>query len=74
MGREFLVRMAQYILKFLLHQHPSTIPHHQWASKLLGFDFTVEYKPGSINIIADVLSRHDGEEGVALLALSAPAF
>jgi hypothetical protein len=66
--------MGQYILKFLLHQRPSTIPHHQWASKLLGFDFTVKYKPGSTNIVAGVLSRHDGEEGVALLALSALAF
>jgi hypothetical protein len=40
----------------------------------LGFDFTMEYKTGSTNIIADVLSRRDGEEGATLLALSALTF
>jgi hypothetical protein len=29
----------------------STILQHQWASKLLSFDFTVEYKPGSSNMV-----------------------
>jgi hypothetical protein len=38
-GRSFLVRIDHYSLKFLLDQCPSMIPQHQWASKLLGFDF-----------------------------------
>ena len=41
--------------------------------KLLGFDFSVEYKPGAANAVADALSRRDTEEG-ALLAISAPRF
>lgn len=41
--------------------------------KLLGFDFTMEYKVGNTNTVADVLSRHDTEEA-ALLALSEPRF
>jgi hypothetical protein len=50
-GREFMVRTDHYSLKYLLDQCLSTILQHQWASKLLGFDFTVEYKPGSSNMV-----------------------
>ena len=41
--------------------------------KLLGFDFAMEYKPGSTNTKADALSRHDTEVG-AVLAISSPWF
>jgi hypothetical protein len=43
------------------------------VGKLLGFDFTVEYKPGAANAVADALSRRDTVEG-AILALSMPHF
>jgi hypothetical protein len=52
----------------------STIPQHQWVSKLLGFDFQVEYKPGVSNVAADALSRCDTDESVQLNALSALTF
>jgi hypothetical protein len=45
-SRSFLIRTDHYSLKFLLDQRLSTIPQHQWVSKLIGFDFCVEYKPG----------------------------
>ena len=72
-GRRFLVRTDHYSLKFLLDQRLSTMPQHQWISKLFGFDFTVEYRPGRLNSAADALSRHD-EEAAALCALSGPSF
>ena len=49
-----------------------TILQYHWVGKLLSFDFTVEYKVGSTNVMADALSRHDTEEK-ALLAISGPA-
>jgi hypothetical protein len=60
-GRQFLVRTDHYSLKYLLDQRLSTVPQHQWISKLFGFDFTVEYRPGRLNTVADALSRHDAE-------------
>jgi hypothetical protein len=45
-----------YSLKFLLDQRLSSIPQCQWTSKLLGFDFHVEFKPGVANVVADALS------------------
>jgi len=67
------VRTDHYSLKFLLDQRLATIPQHHWVGKLLGFDFTVEYKPGATNTVADALSRRDTEEG-AVLAISTPRF
>jgi hypothetical protein len=44
------------------------------VGKLLGFDFTVEYKPGSSNVVADALSRRESPEDGTILVLSAPHF
>jgi hypothetical protein len=63
-----------FSLKYLLDQHLSTILQHQWASKLLNFDFKVEYKSGKANIIVDVLSRRDTEATGELMGLSRPSF
>jgi hypothetical protein len=63
-----------YSLKYLLNQRMSTIPQHHWASKLLGFDFTVEYQPGSTNTVIDVLSLHDTEALDKVMAISMPSF
>jgi hypothetical protein len=73
-GREFTVRTDHFSLKYLLDQRLSMIPQHQWASKLLGFDFKVEYKSGATNIVVDALSRHDTAEAGELMALSLPTF
>jgi hypothetical protein len=62
-GRQFLVRTDHFSLKYLLDQRLSTVMQHQWISKLFGFDFTVEYRPGQLNTVADALSRRDAEHG-----------
>ena len=60
-GRPFVVRTDHYALKFMLDQRLSTIPQHHWVSKLFGYDFRVEYRPGRLNVAADALSRRDGD-------------
>ena len=72
-GRRFLVKTDHYSLKYLLDQRLATIPQHHWVGKLLGFDFAVEYKPGTANAVVDALSRRDTEEA-SILAVSAPRF
>jgi hypothetical protein len=65
--------MDHYSLKYLLDQRLATIPQHHWVGKLLGFNFSVEYKPGAANLVVDALSRRYTEDG-ALLAISGPCF
>jgi hypothetical protein len=69
-----VVKTDHYSLKYLLDQRLSTIPQHQWVSKLLGFDFRVQYKPGASNTVDDALSGRDTEEGGELAVLSASTF
>jgi hypothetical protein len=57
----------------MLDQRLSTIPQHQWISKLFGFDFTVEYRLGRLNMVADALSRREGE-ALSLETISLPSF
>jgi hypothetical protein len=69
-----VVKADHYSVKYLLDQCLATIPQHQWVSKLMGFDYRVEYKPGAGNMMADALSRWEiGEEG-QLAVVSAPSF
>ena len=73
--REFVVRTDHCSLKHLLDQWLSTIPQHTWVSKLFGYSFQVEYKPGKMNAAADALSRRDEQElAVRLHSVSRPEF
>jgi hypothetical protein len=58
----------------------STVPQHQWISKLFGYDFEVEYRPRRLNAAVDALFRHDYIDDdapratCAVLAISRPSF
>ena len=69
-GRKFIVRTDHKSLNFLLEQRLVAVEHQKWVTKLLGYDFEVEYRPGVENRAADALS-HIPEE-VTLAALSIP--
>jgi hypothetical protein len=72
-GRRFMVRTDHFSLKFILDQRLSMVPQHQWISKLFGFDFTVEYRAGQLNTVADSLSRRDTTES-SVHTISTPTF
>ena len=57
----------------MLDQRLSTVPQLQWISKLFGFDFSVEYRPGCLNTVADALSHCDQQE-LQSNTMSMPSF
>ena len=61
-------------MKYLLDQRLSTIPQHHWATKLLGYDFQVEFKLSVTNIVTNPLSRRDEEDPEVCTALSILSF
>jgi hypothetical protein len=64
LGRLFVVRSNQHRLKHLWSQKISTTAQQRWLYKLMGFDFSVEYKKGKENIVVDALSRRDENSGL----------
>lgn len=61
-GRKFLIQTDHYSLKYLLEQHLTTSPQQHRINKLLGFDFRVDYKAGSLNKVVGALSRGDEQD------------
>lgn len=72
-GCIFIVHIDHYSLKFLLDQRLSTIPQHQWVSKLFGYNFMVEYRLGRLNTVADTLYWRNTEHA-STCALSGSSF
>jgi hypothetical protein len=73
LGQSIVVRTDQQSLKFLLEQKVGTPFQEKWITKLLGYDFVVEYKKSVENRVADALSRKEGwEEEVTLSLLTIP--
>ncbi|XP_047325223.1 uncharacterized protein LOC124929014 [Impatiens glandulifera] len=59
--KPFIIKTDHEALKHLLEQkikHPS---QEKWLYKLLGFEFSVQYKKGKENVAADALSRINSE-------------
>ncbi|GKB73151.1 retrovirus-related pol polyprotein from transposon 17.6 [Tanacetum coccineum] len=71
-GSKFQIRTDHYSLKYLLEQRITTIPQQRWLSKLMGYDFSVIYKTGRDNVVADALSRQFEGAETTLLAISGP--
>lgn len=68
--RRFVVRTDHNNLKHLLSQKIVAPAQHFWVTKLLGYDFVIEYKTGTSNVAVDALSR--SENDVILASLSGP--
>lgn len=70
LGRKFLVKTYQKSLKFLLEQREINLKNQRWLSKILGFDFEIQYKPGLENKVAYALFRRDLSKQLMALTMS----
>ncbi|CAH9134314.1 unnamed protein product [Cuscuta epithymum] len=57
LGRTFVIHNDQKSMRFLTEQRLMGEEQQKWTSKLLGYNFTIKYKPGVQNRAADSLSR-----------------
>ena len=57
LGQSFKVKIDKQSLKFILEQKVGTVSQQRWLSKLLRYDFVIEYKKGKDNKVDDALSR-----------------
>lgn len=61
-GNQFTIRTDQKSLRHLLEQRAISVEQQKWASKLLGLNYTIEYRHGKENRVADALSRQQTQE------------
>jgi len=57
LGKSFVIKTDHRSLKYLLEQRLTTPSQAQWLQKIMGFDYTIQYRKGKENQGADALSR-----------------
>ena len=68
-GRHFVIRTDHHSLKYLLQQRITFPGQHTWLTKLMGYDYEINYKRGRENVVADALSRMNCSE-LMIMAIS----
>lgn len=56
-GRHFIIKTDYRLLKYFLNQRANTPFQQKWVSKLLDFDYEIQCRKGTENLVADALSR-----------------
>lgn len=69
LGRHFVVRTDQQSLKFLLEQRVIGPEYQKWITKLMGYDFDIQYRSGASSRVADALSRKTNPVECAAIAI-----
>jgi hypothetical protein len=57
LGSKLIIKTDQQSLKYITEQRVAEGIQHKLMLKLLEFDFSIEYKKGKENLVADALSR-----------------
>ncbi|KAM1111179.1 hypothetical protein ACFX19_010480 [Malus domestica] len=72
LGQHFRIITDHQPIKHFLEQRITTPQQQHWLVKLLGYNYSVEYRPGSQNTASDALSRQ--AELLLVMGLSTPVF
>ncbi|MCH99118.1 putative retroelement, partial [Trifolium medium] len=72
-GHFFIIQTDHKSLKELLTQVIQTPEQQHYISKLLGYHYEIQYRPGSTNVVADALSRSEGPPSGGIYLLSTPS-
>ena len=70
LGNQLVIKTDQRSLKYLSNQRLLEGIQHKLILKLLEFDFSIEYKQGKENVVADALSRKFSDKEEHCLAIS----
>jgi len=65
----FNYKNRQKALKHLFEQPRTTLLQNWGLEKLMGLNFSIEYEKGKDNIVADALSRNEGNGTLATLLI-----
>lgn len=63
LGHDFTIHTDIQSLRYLVDQRITTLLQQKWLAKLLGYNYSVMYKKGIENKVADGLSKVYEEEG-----------
>ncbi|PNX92970.1 Ty3/gypsy retrotransposon protein, partial [Trifolium pratense] len=74
LGHKFIIFTDHQSLKELLTQIIQTPEQQIYLAKLMGYDYTIQYKTGKTNVVADALSRLPETPSGMHLSLSMPNF
>jgi hypothetical protein len=69
LGRTFVIKTDHQSLKYLLEQRLTTPSQARWLPKIMGFDYSIQYRKGKENQGADALSRVAAAQLHAISAL-----
>lgn len=72
LGHHFTIITDHRSLKELVNQVIQTPEQHTYLARLMGFDYTIQYRSGNRNQAADALSRLPEHDTASLIVLSVP--
>lgn len=74
LGHHFIILTDHRSLRELMNQAIQTPEQHRYLALLLGFGYTIQYRVGRSNVVADALSRVMEGQTASLYLLSIPQF
>lgn len=74
LGHSFVILTDHRSLKELMAQIIQTPEQQKYLTRLMGYDFTIQYRSGRSNVVADVLSRTFEPHKGMVFTLSMPHF